>query len=132
MSVAGDLVTYLEAQAVGVAGTDLFVGPLPDAPLDVTALIETGGDQSIRAMAAGAGQALAERPTVQVLTRGSTPQIARARVDAVRAVLDGLNRATLSGKFYHSILGAQPPTWLGYDENRRSLYTWNLEVVKAL
>lgn len=134
-SVLDEMTTYLAAQGVGTVGTDLFAGLLPDTPDACVALLETGGMPAAHTVGGGgAGSAVFERPSIQVICRGAKHDYAAARAKAGTAFtkLDGLANTTLSGTRYLSIFAAQPPFLIGRDENERPLVGFNVEVAKEL
>lgn len=130
--VLDDLAAYLATQGCGTLATDLFVSQLPATPDLCTALFEYEGQASLRAMAAGPGAALAERPNVQVVVRGGTYAAARSRIEAAYMHLDGLSFTSSSGVRYMDCAALQPPFFLDRDETGRSRLAFNIAVVKAL
>lgn len=128
-----ELATYLAAQGLGLTvGTNLYKSDLPPTPDACVALLETGGLPAAHTMSGGAGSAVYERPTVQVICRAGAQDYATARATAqdVHDALDGLSDTDLSGVRYISIRAIQPPFELGLDERARPLVGLNVQIDK--
>lgn len=131
MSVLTDLGDRLTSQSVATQGTDLFLGVLPSTPDACTALLLTGGGPASRAMSAGPGTALVERPHVQCITRASRPDDALKRAQDVWFALDHLGAVTINGVAYLHVEALQSPFELGRDEAGRFIFAVNFEVVRV-
>lgn len=142
MPLLDELASYLGAAGVGVVGTSIFQGMLPDstgATADpIIGLIEYAAGPVERTHALGVASVLAERPRVQALVRGTSYATTRAKAQAIVAAFDWLGRTTLTassggaGTTYAQIEVLQrPPLALGRDANARWRFAVNLEAVRA-
>jgi hypothetical protein len=100
------ILTVLGSAGIGVKGSTLFVGPLPEEPVNAVAVAQYGGADEIRVLASGSpGPPVVERPRVQVTVRNSSQQAAWTKALAVKAALRGyaggsiLNVAVLGDLF---------------------------------
>lgn len=109
---------YLEAQAVGTLGADLFLSALPDQPDTAAAVLETGGFEPDLAAAV-------DNPTFQIICRSADYGAARAKAQAAYVALHGLTETMLSGRRYLLIRAMQSPTYIGADQNGRHLISTN-------
>ena len=121
---------YLQAQAVGTLGTDLFTGTLPDAPDACTGLMEYGGAAPVHAL--GGGQAKYERPRLQVVVRATTYTAARTKIETVYKLLQALSNTTLSSVRYLSVEAVASPAFLERDANNRVKLVVNFQIHKEL
>ena len=125
--ILDDLFDYLVAQ--GFAST-VHKGWLRELPANAVTLRETGGFPSRHVMTAGAGQAIVEEPTVQVVTRAATYDAASAMACSAYLLLDGLRNLTINGEDYHFVTAMQPPFLLERDANHRFLFAFNVHVTR--
>jgi hypothetical protein len=117
-----------------VSGTSLFCGPMPDGgpnarpsiPDLCVAVMITGGGQNEPYVDGGAGAELC-RTTVQVFVRGDRDAFEAGQAKA-RAIRNSLNFATVTDYIGCDIRESEP-TWLGFDETRRPLWTMNAELL---
>lgn len=132
--ILDDLMDYLSTGGIGLTtGTNLFVGPTaPDAPDRAAILTETGGFFPIHAMAGSAGQAVAERPRVQVVTRAPTYQGARQLIHNVFQRLDGAGNLTINTTRYLHMTAVSSPAPMGLDGSGRHRCVVNFDVTKKL
>lgn len=124
MPVEADIVTYLDGASALTAGTDLFEGPLPEAPDACVAVrhinSEPSDDYTMEPSLTAPGSEL-ER--FQVLTRAVTRAAAITQANAVHALLDNLQNATLSGgRIYFHVTSDGPPALQAQDGNHRWRY----------
>lgn len=129
-----ELGDYLSTNGVGVQGTSLFLGYMPEEQGSVVqvALYETGGMGAAHGMAPSPGLAKAERPRVQVVVRSTSYSAARLKADAVWKLLDGLGDVTLNGTRYLGVYAVQSPFLMGRDTQGRPLVACNFDVTKSL
>lgn len=132
--ILDDLADYMSSQGLGTTGTNLFKGIMPDTPDACVAVFETGGLPSVHAMASAVGQAVVERPRIQVLCRAAQYDYATARTKAhdVYKLLDGLPARDINGTAYKWVAAIQSPFYMGSDANGRPLIATNYEITKAL
>jgi len=129
-----EIADYLSTGGIGTVGTTLFKGYMPELPDTVMAVYESGGRAPYRAMRGAAGQAVAERPRVQVVARAATYDYASARTainDVVRR-LDGAGDFTQNGVRYLWVAATQSPFVMGRDDQGRVKIAVNFDVVKEL
>ena len=132
--ILDDAADLLSSGGIGTVGTNLFKGIMPDIPDACVAVFETGGLPPVHAMASAVGQAVVERPRIQVLCRAAQYDYATARTKAhdVYKLLDGLPARDINGTAYKWIAAVQSPFFIGPDANGRVLISCNFDVVKAL
>ena len=83
-------------------------------------------------MSASSGNAVAERPRVQVVTRAVTYQGARQLMHNIFQRLDGLTNTTINTTRYLSILAVSSPAAMGTDASGRARFVTNFDLVKKL
>ena len=126
MAVETEIAEYLEDQAVGTVGTDIFAGQLPDTPDACVAVIPYAG----RAPERNLDKSVNWRyPRVQVSVRGAREgyAAARAKIDAVNAALDAVVNTTIEGVLYQQIDALSEPFLLRRDGNNRPIFVCNFE-----
>lgn len=132
MPVQADLVAYLDALIAETAGTDLFEGPMPEFPDSCIAVTHYGGEAALdRVMGPSLNPPGVEVPHVQVMVRNPVMATAKARADAVHALLDGFN-GTLSGRTYFNVESLDgEPFSLAQDQSFRWRWVANYRIQKA-
>lgn len=123
-----EIATYLAGKNVGTVGTDIFKGFMPDQPDNMVVLFEYAGEPMELTM--GEGDAIIERPGLQVRVRNKSYSAARAKIESVVGALHGLANETLGGKRYLLISANQSPESIGLDANNRSELVVNFSVLK--
>jgi len=116
----------------GGVATTTYRGIMPEIPDDALQLVETGGLAAVHAMSASAGAAHEERPTVQIMRRSPVYNRARAEMNVIWKLLDGLGDRSINGTRYLWIAARQSPFGVGRDETNRYLVACNFDVCKAL
>lgn len=119
-----DIATYLASK--GISGVQK--GFLPDQPDDVVAIFEYAGSPMELTM--GTGDPVLERPGLQVRVRNKSYSSGRTKIGDVVDKLHGLAGQALSGTKYLLIRASQSPAALGLDQNNRSEFVVNFEVLK--
>jgi|TARA_Y100000310_G_scaffold85390_1_gene82255 hypothetical protein len=133
-----DIGDILSTGGIGtVASTEdwgIFYGFLPPSPDRAVAIFETAGNESIRAMSSGPGEAPAEQPRFQVRVRGEVYDYVEARRKARDCfnLLDQLGGVTVNATRYLWVSALQSPFALGLDDNNRPSVVCNFSVVKGL
>lgn len=129
-----DMKTLLSSGGTTADGTEIHLSYRPDKPDVVLTVYETGGMPPVRAMRSSPGQAVVERPRVQLVMRGAPYdyQTARTKMHAVMLQLDGLGDRTINGCRYLWLAAVQSPYLMGRDEDNRPLVGLNFDVVKEL
>lgn len=123
------LAARLQSASVAVAGTDLFLGLMPNSPDECVALYEYAGAQPLEVLVDNS--ATLERPSVQVMTRAGRNDYpaARALMVAVRDALTDITNETISGETFLRVSQISSINALGVDENDRPRFTLSLQVV---
>ena len=124
-----DVADLISTGGHGTLGTDLFKGMLPSDPDEAVAVIHYGGLEPVRAMAASAGQMLAEVERVQVLARAPRLDSALKKSRDIFYALDGLSRA-VNGVQLRWVQALQSPFDLGPDAGGRAVVGCNYQVVR--
>jgi len=130
-----DIATYLAASSTrfGV-GISLTVSIQPAAPGTLTSLYEAGGVSPVHYFSTGAQTREFERPSMQVIARSTSYQVARANIEEVFTLLDGIHDRglpTTTGTHYQSVDAIQSPFPLGRDENERWRLAVNFTITKS-
>lgn len=131
MSLLVDLGDYLSSGSTGVVGTDIFLGRLSDTPAGQIAIAEYGGFAPVHAWNSSPGNAVLERPRVQLSSRAATYAVAKSRIKEMEHLLDGLRDRTINGTTYHFVSAIQPAFLLEYDANNRPILAQNFDISKT-
>lgn len=124
-----DIKDYLVAQNVGVFGTDLFAGQIPDKPDICVAIFEYGGSPSPLVW----NGIPVETPGLQVRVRNKTYQAGRLTCETVKNKLHGLNSVVLGSTRYLMIRANQSaPEPMGRDNSGRQEWVINFTVMKEV
>jgi len=118
-----DIGTYLQSQGIGTLGIDLFLGLMPDQPDNSIALFEYAGSPPDLHWNG-------EYPGLQVRVRNKSYAAGRAKIDEVRKALHGLHETELSGTRYLLIKARGSPEILKRDNNNRTEWFINFEIIK--
>lgn len=116
----------------GGVATTIYKGFMPGQPDDAIQLVETGGFPAVHAMSTGPGNAVEERPTVQIIRRSLVYNRARAEMQYIWRLLDGHGDRTINGTSYRWIAALQQPFALPNDETNRTLIACNFTIAKAV
>jgi len=119
-----DIAGYLASHGI----TGVYKGFMPDKPDDVMALFEYAGSPTELTM--GEGDPVVERPGLQVRVRSRSYPAGRAKIQEVVDILHGVAGVVLGGTRYLLIRANQSPASLGLDQNNRSEFVVNFEVIK--
>lgn len=132
MSLGTEIVAKLVALGLGVSGTSLFIGLMPDTPNVCGTVYEYPGLEPV--MGFGSPGIDFETPAIQVVFRGEPRDYATPRANAESAYrgLAAVEATTLSGTFYHTITPRQAPFLMRRDENERVYIACNFLCEKAL
>ena len=132
MAADSDLVTYLDSGTALTAGTDLFVGPMPESPDNCVAVTHYNSQRSDDyTMGASLSAPGYEVEDVQVMVRHTSRATARTNADAYHALLANLHGQTLSGRAYYRIDEDGTPYCIGQDQNARWRFVANYTCRKA-
>lgn len=123
------LAARLQSDGVATAGTDLFIGMMPNSPDECVAIYEYAGESPLEVMVDN--DATLERPSVQVMTRAGRNDYptARALMVQVRDSLTAITDETISGVRFLRVHHLSAINGLGVDENERARFTLSLQVV---
>ena len=124
-----DLRDWLTSEGVT---TQIYRGFMPELPDDALQIIETGGMPPVHAMSSAAGNAVEERPSVQLIRRSPSYERARAEMQVIFRLLDGAGDKTVNGTRYKWVSALQQPFALPRDESNRSLIAMNVAIAKAV
>lgn len=128
-NMAADIAGALATAAVGVVGTTIFYGELPDAVTVPAVLVtEYAGDPPLATFDRTPSGVL--RPGCQVRTRATTYAAGRTLAGACFDALDGVTEATLGATRYLGIEARNSPWYLGRDERGRYEFAVNLNVTR--
>ncbi len=121
-----DIAAYLEAQAIGTVGTDIFKGQLPDEPgLDnVIAVFERGGT-------APSMDIPTKSPSFQVIVRNKDYAAGRDKLEAVRTALHRQYNVQLvtSGVYFYRIVATSEGGSIGRDAGNRDEFSINFSTL---
>lgn len=121
-----------DLMSTGGVTTTIYKGLMPPSPDEAFQIVETGGAPPVRAFRSSAGEAVVERPTVQIVRRSPSYQRARAEMNYAYRLLDGAGDRTVNGTRYLFIEALQSPFHLGRDETNREQVACNFRVHKAM
>jgi hypothetical protein len=123
------LADRLGSASVAFAGSDLFLGLMPDKPDLCVAIYEYAGAQPLEVMVDNT--ATLERPSIQVMTRASRNDYptAKALMEAVRDTLTAITNETISGDRFLRVNQISSINALGVDDNDRPRFTLSLQAV---
>lgn len=131
MSITAEIGQYIEANTTGFTlGTNLFRGFRPDRPNELAVVVETIGLRPAHVFAAAAPAF--EEPRIQVITRSTDYDTARADAQTIFELLDQTVETTLSGVRYLSIDAVSSPFLLSRDEEERVLIACNYSLRKEV
>lgn len=120
--VIDDVVQHLHNQGIGVRGTNLFRGYLPESPAACIAVLDTGG------LAVGTDVEIHE-PTFQVFVRSTTYSLGRAKLDSIRAALHNQKNTRLvpNGVYFYTIFAITEGGHVGRDDNGNDMFSINFQ-----
>lgn len=128
---AGGLVQM--ASTSGATSPNLAAGRRPSTPRSVVTLYEIGGLEPVHAMTASPGQAVVERPGLQVVSRSSDYETARLLAHRAWMLIDGFPDRLINGVRYKYGKCRQSPFSMGFDtQNDDPLVAFNADLVKVL
>jgi hypothetical protein len=123
------LAARLQSASVAVAGTNLFIGMMPNSPDACLALYEYSGAAPLEVMVDN--DATLERPSVQVMSRAGRNDYptARALIEQARDALTEISNETISGVRFLRVHHLSSINALGVDDNERPRFTLSLQAV---
>ena len=128
MSIAAEVVAFLDLSAVGTSAVTLFADEMPDAPVECLVVQDYPG----RAPEYILGQALPnlEFYSVQVKVRAATKTAARTLIRSAYNALAPIRNQTVGSAFWLKATPLQQPSFLSMDANRKPSYVFNMEIEK--
>jgi hypothetical protein len=125
-----DVATYLDTQVASLTlGTNLFMGNMPDTPVESVAMYEYTAGPPIETL--GGADTAMETPRVQVIVRSSDYATGRALIESIWKALRNVANTTLSGTRYQRIAAVDSPTFMQRDANYRPMFVCNFEIMKV-
>lgn len=126
-----DLADLASSAGHGTVGTSIFKSTLPAQPDECVAILGPyAAAPPVHAMSGSAGQALAERPRVQILARAARHDAAHKKARDLWFSFDGLQARSINGVAYQSVFALQQPFYLSRDENNREVFCFNVECTR--
>lgn len=130
MALLNDLGGYLDTQSASVTlGTNFFLGYLPETPSDCVALLGIDGTAPLFTHGATNTPAI-ERPQVQLLVRNASYETGQALSETLYRILTAIANQSISGTTYLRVSAIDFPAFVERDQNRRSLFSTNFEVMR--
>lgn len=120
-----DIGAYLASRGVGIVGTDIYLGSMPDRPDRCLALYELEGERPEYHWDA-------ERPTLLIRARGADQAEARELIASVWRELWNLTGIVSNGTRYHRIEARGSVAQTGRDARGRVYYLANFSVIKEV
>lgn len=126
-----DVISLIVSDLLGVEGTNLFGGLLPDQPDLCICVSEHRGYEGVGFF--GEPYPAIERPRLMVRVRGAKNDYAtpRALIQQISNALANRGAVVVSGTRYLAFTPVQPPEAAGRDENDRWVFAVNFEVTKG-
>lgn len=130
MSTLTELGDFLESQALGVQGEDIFLGSRPDEPdtLIALALYPGGAPEYVQ----DSDDPSVEFIQLQVVTRAPRYEAADRLASMAWQQLARVKNMYVSGTWYRSIKPNSSPSIMGRDSNDRILIVFNATVQKEV
>ena len=127
MTFLNSLADYIQTNALGTKGTDLFIGFLPSSASLQTVLTEYAGS-TVDTMRTPISL---KKSSLQVMTHGArgdyvTP---RTRIEAIQNLLCGIQDQTISGIRIIRVMPLGTINALGQNESQEFEFTANFEVI---
>jgi hypothetical protein len=130
--------TILGNAGVGVVGSTIFKGNMPDSPNSCIAIYEYASQSPERVMGSTGNMVSAEIPAFQICVRGDDEHktatsyvTARNLIDTAFRALDGYS-GTIESSVILSILAVGAPEFLKRDENFRPYFVCNFDCTKVM
>lgn len=121
--LANDIGDLLQANGLGVKGTDMFGNNMPASPDNMIGIYESTGFEPQRTMTRIASEVL----NLQIIVRNTSAASGRTKMRAIFAVLDRF-KGMIGTTEYLSIMARHMPFPIGADENRRERQSCNFIV----
>ena len=125
-----DVATYLDTQVASLTlGTNLFMGNMPDAPIESVAMYEYTSGPPVETL--GGADTAMETPRLQIIVRSGDYAAGRDLIEDVWKALRNVANTTLSGTRYQRIAALDSPNFLQRDSNYRPMFVCNFEIMKV-
>lgn len=128
MSVAVEIVDYLDAQGVADKATNLFSDEMPPEPPTCMSVTDYAGREPEYVL--GSASPAYEYSRVQIQVRGATKSAGRTLIRAAYNALASVRNQTIDGSYFVKMTPLQQPFRMMKDENRRTIFAFNVEVEK--
>lgn len=125
MPLPKDIAEYLEDQAIGTVGTNIFVGHMPDSPDVCIAVYPYAGEPA-------PVEWEGEFPRVQIRVRDDDYATGWATSYAIFEALHQLTETTIETELYHYIEALGSPEQIGRDNKNRINFVLNFRVTKTI
>lgn len=128
---AYDIVDILEgiSSLALTAGTYLFENEEPSKPDDCVTIYDTSPYRAAY-LSLDTDDKVLEFPSIQVRIRNTSASAASSQAWNIKSELHGLTNQSQGGALYLGMWISSGPFSIGKDENNRSLYTVNFELVR--
>ena len=120
-----DIAEYLEDQAHGTVGTDIFVRFMPDSPDNCISVTQTAGRPPM------VHPSTQEYPNVQIRVRNTDSATLFTLINNIYDDLHGLANTTIETRVY-SIQALGAPAFVGRDAKDREIWSVNFMTYKAI
>ena len=125
MAADQDMVEYLEDEAVGTVGTDLFASELPAGKTEGMVVTQYPGAPP--ELTCGSTGITVDMPRFQFRARYATETTAITKVEAAATALAKVQNQTIEGTRYRSVTVLQTPGLLFRDDNNKPNWGFNFE-----
>ena len=123
--LANDIAEYLEDQSVGIVGSDIFIGMMPDTTSNCIAIYEYAGNPP-----ENVGDI--EHPRLTVRVRNATYANGQIKAKTILSKLHTLSNTTLETHSYLYIRAVGSINALGRDVENRALFSIDFIVTKIM
>ena len=124
MGLADDITDLL---VTGGLSSTVHVGELLERPTKAVAVTPYAGLQTLRSF----NGAVLEQVRIQVRARASDYPTVEDLMSSAHGKLDGAKDKTINGRLYYWMEALQPPFYIGRDEEERSIFAFNLNVLRS-
>lgn len=122
MTMISEIATYLAANSIGTVGTNLFYGQMPDADQNVLVCVydRVGLKPSVDIPDI-------KHPSFQIIVRSKTYDLGKAKLDAIRTLLqDKINVYLVGGGIkFRFIQALSEGGWIGLNEAGKDEFSIN-------
>lgn len=128
-SASVDMASFLEQETSLVRAISLFVGKEPTSPVNTVTLFDTpGGSTEIRLE--GGAEKYYEYPSVSMRVRSISYPDGWTVIQEVKRILHGLTGVVIDGTCYDSVVCAQGPFLLDWDEHEHPRFVATFHITR--